>query len=97
MKRYLLMPLLVAGAMPSVSPAQIQRQPVYPSSREIQRAGDWYQSRTRNDSYNRISSKSPGRECLIQRKTSRMICLYRSEWEEVASGKRDWNGKRLRN
>ena len=97
MKLYALTPLLIASALPTSGFAQVLRQPMAPSSRDVLRAGDWYQNRARADGYNRTSSNGTSQECLIQRKTGRTVCLHRSEWQEVASGKRDWNGKRIQN
>jgi hypothetical protein len=97
MRRYALMPLLVAIAVPTAGSAQALRQNVTPSSRDVQRGGDWYQANMRSHSNKNISSDGSSRECLIQRKTGRTVCLHRREWQEVASGKRDWNGKRVQN
>jgi hypothetical protein len=95
MKRFALMPLLMVSAMPTTSLAQVRGQNMVRSPQAILRDGDGYLNQARNFNYDRIA-RGASRECLEHRKTGRTVCLYRSEWEDVAKGRRDWNGKRLR-
>lgn len=95
MKWYALMPLLMVIAMPATGLAQVQRENLVRSPQAILRAGDRYQNQARRYNYNRIARDGTSRECLEHRKTGRIVCLHRSEWEDVAKGRRDWNGKRL--
>lgn len=93
MKLCALTTLLAVAGLPASSFAQLQPQTAPPTTQALLRGGDWYQGRTRADGNDRFAENS--RQCLRHRKTGRTVCLYRSEWEEVASGKRNWNGKRL--
>lgn len=93
MKRSSMIFLLFVSGIPTAGLGQVQRQNLPPSSQSLLRAGDGYQNRTRTDGNDWHLRDENFRECLKHRKTGRLVCLTRHEWEDVASGKRDYDGK----
>lgn len=95
MKQYILIPLLIVGALPTMAFAQGQRPPS--SAQTVFRAGLAYQTSLRTPFIDRETRREePATECLVNQTTGLTVCLRRSEWEEVAAGKRDGNGRLLR-
>jgi hypothetical protein len=78
--------LLVAVALTSwPASSQVQRPMPYPTTAQLNAAGDNYQSRTLRDGRSLTDLSKDRRECLTRRKTGRVECRTREQWQRLAA------------
>jgi hypothetical protein len=78
--------LLVAVALTSwPASSQVRQSLPYPTPAQINAAGDNYQARTRQDGRSTTEFTERGRECLTRRKTGRVECRTREQWQQIAA------------
>lgn len=83
MKYIALLAAVTVGSWPASS--QVSRPMPYPTTAQLDTAGEQYQLRTRQDGY--FATELPGkqRECLTRLKTGRVECRTREQWQRIAA------------
>lgn len=81
--------LLVAVALTSwPASSQVRRSMPYPTTAQLKAAGDSYQFQSRQDGLSPLDfskDRRDRRECLTRRKTGRVECRTREQWQRLAA------------
>lgn len=68
--------------------SQVPRSMPYPTTAQLNAAGDYYQFRSRQDGRSLTDfskDRRDRRECLTRRKTGRVECRTREQWQRLAA------------
>ena len=79
--------IVVVLATGAAASAQVRPVTPIPSVEATRVAGDNFLSRVSEDAYRSSAAGEPAveKQCLAERKTGRVVCRTRAEWERIAS------------